>query len=102
MAPILEKYIRNYPSPQNALDLFKGGWQSKLPDRVGTVQTGKTALFDDPRVEWALDKSGGAKGKTILEFGPLEAAHTNFLEKMGRLGPWRSKPTRERIQNVLS
>jgi hypothetical protein len=76
---ILESYIQTAPNPQNALDIFKGEWSSKLPGDA--MQAGAVPLFEDPRIDWAASQFGGFENKTILELGPLEAGHTYMLEK---------------------
>src|SRR5215467_13605989 len=65
-------YEAREPSPQNALDLFKGRWSSAIPGYgMGTAE-----LFNDARIEWFLAQYGDVCGKRILELGPLEAGHT--------------------------
>lgn len=80
---ILDQYITSVPSNQNALDIFKGEWSSKMPANLGLESSGSAALFDDPRVKWALAELGGARDKAVLELGPLEGAHTYLLEQAG-------------------
>jgi len=82
-AAILDQYIRTMPSPQNALDLFKGEWWSAMPaERAGLV-AGTTPLFDDGRIRFAVEHFGGVKDLSILELGPLEGGHAYMLEKAG-------------------
>lgn len=82
-AAILDQYIRTMPSPQNALDLFKGEWWSSFPaDHPGLV-AGQTPLFTDPRIDFAVQALGGVADKSVLELGPLEGGHTCMLEKAG-------------------
>jgi len=80
---ILDKYVTSFPSPQNALDIFKGEWASALPDDFGKLKAGQANLFDDVRIHWAEQKLGGFKDATVLELGPLEAAHTYMMEQYG-------------------
>ena len=80
---ILDYYFRNYPSPQNALDIFKNEWSSKLPAEFAKYQTGTVQLFEDERVNWAVSELGGIENKTVLELGPLEGGNTYMLEKHG-------------------
>lgn len=80
---ILDQYIRTAPSPQNALDLFKGDWWSSLPGPWAGLQAGQLPLFDDPRIKWAIQALGGVEGKSVLELGPLEGGHTYCLEQAG-------------------
>jgi hypothetical protein len=82
-ASILQDYVKSPPSPQNALDIFKGQWWSALPDDLGVLSAGATPLFADDRIKWLLDELGGVSGKKILELGPLEAGHTYMLERAG-------------------
>jgi hypothetical protein len=73
-----------YPSPQNAVDIFKGSWFSNLPNVDGApLKTGSIGLFDDDRIRWANDQAGGFKGMKILELGPLEGGHSYLLSQMG-------------------
>lgn len=84
MSSILESYVSATPCHQNAIDIFKGEWTSKLPSPgQESLTAGSMPLFEDPRVLWAIEQSGGIRGKKILELGPLEAAHTYLLERHG-------------------
>jgi len=73
------------PSAQLAVDLFKDDWAAQLP--IEGLRTGnRPDLFDDPRIQWYLDRlapHGGIAGKSVLELGPLEGAHSSMLEKKG-------------------
>lgn len=80
---ILDQYIKLPPSPQNALDIFKGEWSSKLPEPLKEIETGYALLFEDPRIDWCAKQIGGFEGKTVLELGPLEAGHTYMIERLG-------------------
>lgn len=71
------------PSNQNLIDLFAGQWSSRMPEHLGVESGGPAGLHEDERIEWALDLLGGVEGKTVLELGPLEAAHTAMLENAG-------------------
>src|SRR4030088_3592936 len=72
----LNLMCQTHPSAQNAADIFKDSWYSRLPDMDGDViATGATPLFDDARIRWAAEQAGGFEGKTILELGPLEGGH---------------------------
>lgn len=77
---ILDQYVRSVPHAQNAVDIFKGEWSSKLP--LKDVSSGTIPLFEDARISWASDQLGGVKNKKVLELGPLEAGHSYMLEKM--------------------
>jgi SAM-dependent methyltransferase len=74
--------VREAPSAQNAVDLFRGEWASALPPHVGAT-AGAIGLHDDPRVHWIVSSAGGVDGRRVLELGPLEAAHTWMLESAG-------------------
>lgn len=80
---ILDQYVKSVPSKQNALDIFKGEWSSKLPAPLTDLQAGAALLFEDARIEWCAAQIGGFKGKKVLELGPLEAGHTYMLEHLG-------------------
>lgn len=80
---ISTEYVRLAPSAQNAIDIFKGRWWSRLPEALSNVQAGNLALFEDPRMAWALSEVGDLRGKRVLELGPLEGAHTYMLERAG-------------------
>ncbi len=77
------EYVRSAPSPQNAVDIFKGRWFTRFPEPLSDVRAGKLALFEDPRMAWALSELGDLRGKTVLELGPLEGAHSYMLERAG-------------------
>ena len=68
----LDFYSAEYPSPENALSIFKGEWISSLPE----YGMGQAGLFDDPRIKWFSSQIGGFNDKKILELGPLEGGHT--------------------------
>ena len=83
---ILDSCIHVKPSPQNALDIFKGEWSSSLPRSFSVLQAGKIPLFEDNRILWSVEQVGGAgkiRGKKIIELGPLEAGHTYMMETLG-------------------
>lgn len=76
-----DTYEPRIPSQQNAIDAIDG-WVSAFPKEYG-VAAGKLPLFHDSRIQWAVDRFGTVNGKNILELGPLEAAHTTLLHKLG-------------------
>lgn len=80
---INEQYVTSAPCPQNALDIFRGEWSSRLPAPLDGLTAGAALLFDDPRIKWALERIGGCAGRKIIELGPLEAGHTYMLENAG-------------------
>jgi len=82
-ASMLDRYVTSGPSPENALDIFKGEWTSKLPGEWARLQAGHIPLFEDNRVQWGIEQVGGVAGKSVLELGPLEGGHTYMLERNG-------------------
>ena len=82
-ASILDAYVKSAPSPQNALDIFKGEWASVMPPPYHTLQAGGIPLFQDQRAAWALEQLGGCQGQRVLELGPLEGAHSYILQQHG-------------------
>lgn len=80
---IIDAYVTTAPSTQNAVDIFRGEWSSEFPAPWQDVRAGGSKLFEDVRLQWALDQIGGVKGQTVLELGPLEAGHTYMLEHAG-------------------
>jgi SAM-dependent methyltransferase len=80
---IFEQEAKMFPTPQNALDLFKGEWASKLPPPYSELMAGQALLFQDPRMVWAIDQFGGVQDCKVLELGPLEAGHSYMLERSG-------------------
>lgn len=79
---ILDQYIKTYPSDQNALDIFKGEWSSKMPSQRAELQAGGASLFEDARITWAAEQLGGFTNASVLELGPLEGGHSYMLENM--------------------
>ena len=73
-------FVDRYPDDNNAVNVFKDQWITLLPGHEST--TGNAHLFEDKRLSWFLSVNP-VQGKTILELGPLEAAHTYILEKHG-------------------
>lgn len=81
---ILDAYVTTAPSSQNVIDIFKDEWSSKFPLSSGVTATpGNAALFEDARIDWLSNTIGGFAGKSILELGPLEAAHTYMMHQAG-------------------
>jgi hypothetical protein len=80
-------YAAQAPSVQQTLDLFKGKWASRLPASAGETRAGDAALFEDPRVDWAIRgflSLGFAMDQcAVLEVGPLEGGHTYALSRAG-------------------
>lgn len=80
---ILSQYVTSQPSPQNALDIFRGEWSSRLPEPYAHLTAGQIELFNDARITWMAQELGGLTGKTVLELGPLEGGHSYMLEQLG-------------------
>jgi hypothetical protein len=77
----LTEYVTSLPSPQNAIDALPG-WNQTFPPELG-LTAGHMALYNDPRILWAIEQFGDVSGKRILEVGPLEAWHTWMLDQRG-------------------
>jgi hypothetical protein len=80
---VLDEYVMQSPSDQNALDVFAGEWSSELPAEWKRLRAGHVRLFEDDRILWATEQMGGFRNRTVLELGPLEAGHTYMLESLG-------------------
>jgi uncharacterized protein DUF1698 len=81
--PINNYYLTSVPSPQNALDIFKGEWSSQLPPPFHDLHAGNASLFDDARIKWVVSELGDLHGRNILELGPLEGGHSYMLDQSG-------------------
>jgi hypothetical protein len=78
------EYLTAAPSPQHALDLFKGEWASALPAPWNaTYRAGHLPLFADVALVWAIPRLGGVSERRVLELGPLEGLHTYLLQQHG-------------------
>ena len=78
-----DQYVFEHPSLQSIVDIFEGEWSSHLPEPFDKLKSGHAELFHDPRISWALEKLGGVKNQSVLELGPLEAAHSYMMEQAG-------------------
>jgi hypothetical protein len=83
-----EKFTQRAPSPQNAVDIFRGRWASDISEILPGIHSGPTGHFaGDPRPGFLLKnfgtEQGTLAGMRILELGPLEGAHTFQLEGFG-------------------
>src|SRR5436190_16044191 len=76
-------YVTTKPVPQNAVDIFKGEWSSSFPEQFADLKAGGITLFDDVRIHWLDSEIAGFEGKTVLELGPLEGAHSYLMERLG-------------------
>jgi SAM-dependent methyltransferase len=72
-------YSREAPSQAAAFKIFENEWSSAVPG----FETGKSTLFNDPRIQWLETQLGSFAGKRVLELGPLEGGHTSMLERAG-------------------
>ncbi len=79
---IPDQYVRDAPSAQNALDLFKDSWTSSLPPVFG-LHAGHLPTFDDTRIKAVLAHLDSIKTFKVLELGPLEGGHTYMLHEAG-------------------
>jgi SAM-dependent methyltransferase len=83
----LLRFEQRPPSAQTAVDVFAGRWASDLRPLIGVEHTGPAPLFtDDERPRQAantLGEHGRFDRMTVLELGPLEAAHSFLLEQLG-------------------
>lgn len=77
------EYITTFPSAQNALDIFKDEWASRLPAPFQDLKAGDTGLFEDGRINWLGERIGDVDQMHVLECGPLEGGHTYMLERLG-------------------
>jgi len=75
----LAEFLTQYPSDQNAFDLFPESWSTIFE---GVKTNGTAVLSNDLRIKWLLERVDVAS-KSVLELGPLEAGHTYMLEKAG-------------------
>jgi hypothetical protein len=76
-----DAFVNAAPSAQQTVDIFAGDWASRLP--IEGVVSGQSGLFEDTRIAWLIERLGGVEGRTVLELGPLEGAHTTALLQAG-------------------
>ena len=69
------------PSPIASFHVLDS-WVSRF-EIDGEWVGGEVDLSADERISWLVDAIGGVTGKTILELGPLEGAHTKMLCEAG-------------------
>ena len=81
MAEPFKTYEARAPHAQNAVDALDG-WVGSLPDEYA-VRAGEACFFNDMRVAYAADQFGSLEGKSVLELGPLEGAHSWTLAQRG-------------------
>lgn len=75
----LASFLTIPPSDQNAFDLFPNAWSTAFK---GVETSGTFNGFDDHRLTWLFNRIDLA-GRSVLELGPLEAAHTTMMEQVG-------------------
>jgi hypothetical protein len=81
---IVIQYCAEVPSPQTALDIFKGIWKSALPPELGLTTGDKKGFYNDGRVHWVASLSpNGFQGLKILELGPFEGYDSRLFEQLG-------------------
>jgi len=78
-----DRLVIKNPTPQTALDIFKGTWISRFPGEFAHYEAGETPLFDDGRIPLCAPYLRGIEGKTALDLGPLEGGQAYVLEQMG-------------------
>jgi hypothetical protein len=83
VSPNVASFVTTRPSPQNAVDAVPDAWASRFPAPFEQVRAGDAELFEDPRVAWGFDRLGGVAGRTVLELGPLEGAHSYMAHSAG-------------------
>ena len=85
---IISKFVPQFPTHQNAVDLFDGKWACDLSELQPDLRGGPAPLFKQdsrPRQMQAYlcDLGLSLCDMEILEIGPLEGAHTYQLEELG-------------------
>lgn len=76
-------FAKAAPTPQSAVDAVPDAWASRFPPPLEDLRAGEVRLFQDPRITWAFDRLGGVAGRTVLELGPLEGAHSYMAQAAG-------------------
>ena len=69
-------------SIKNSIDIAGGKWVTNFK-HLGLQDTGSVVLYPDQRLKWLRKNFGDFKGKTVLELGSLEGAHTLQFEEFG-------------------
>ncbi|HEX4345072.1 MAG TPA: class I SAM-dependent methyltransferase [Solirubrobacteraceae bacterium] len=81
--PARRALVTSVPTAQCAVDAVPDTWASRLPPPLRDVRAGTTPLFEDQRMTWGFDSLGGIDGMSVLELGPLEAAHSYMAQQAG-------------------
>jgi hypothetical protein len=79
---VLDSHTVEAPSPQAALDIFKGEFVSAMPAAHPELEAGSVPLFEDQRISWLAGKVD-IDGLEVLELGPLEGGHSYMLQNSG-------------------
>jgi len=78
------QYCAANPSPQTALDIFKGAWKSALPPELGLVTGAEEGFHNDPRLSWVASLlPNGFQDMEILELGRFEGYDSRLFEQLG-------------------
>jgi len=86
---LAQKYVQEYPTVQNALNIFAGRWASRVPNGLGGFfESGDAEHFTgDPGPLFAAYALGNGLSRlddmNVLELGPLEGGDTYQLEHLG-------------------
>ncbi|MEM8987699.1 MAG: methyltransferase domain-containing protein [Pseudomonadota bacterium] len=67
---------------QNGLDLADGTWVTNFK-HLNVRTSGAAVLYPDPRLNWLARHYGDLTGKSVLELGSFEGAHTLQYESLG-------------------
>ncbi len=80
-----KKFVPDYPSNENAIDIFSGHWVTS-PEGAGAADRLRAVFESDIRPALACQAfglNGRLEDMDILELGPLEGGHTFMLERAG-------------------
>jgi hypothetical protein len=80
---IANRLVHDCPSPQVALDIFKGIWISKFPGDLAAYEGGPAPLFEDSRIPASEPIFGSYEGRRVLDLGPLEGGQAYVAERLG-------------------
>ncbi|MGB5866229.1 MAG: class I SAM-dependent methyltransferase [Sulfitobacter sp.] len=80
----VSEFASGLPTKQAIADIFSCEWSSEFPSSFGIkTEPGHAKLFIDDRIVALEQNLGPVAGKSVLELGPLEAAHTFMLHEFG-------------------
>lgn len=88
MSSFQNKFERRAPNAQNAVDIFSGAWACALSGVIPGIVAGPLDVFTSdnrPRLAAQLLGPDGTtfSNMSVLELGPLEAAHSYQIEQLG-------------------